>query len=168
MKTVLKFDRVILTKELNEKIKKVGDVFEVANVLDNSFLLRDANTKVAVGVISFEDFENYFVHEENFKGWTKWSPIVGFDGQTDAMYRTNRKKVQVEFLTKKVRCESCCNKKAQDEFNLSFGIKLAYLRCLNRVLTKQKNEHEDKIKTIDHEIADNKNIIKRMYDSLKA
>ena len=166
MKTVLNFDRVILTKELNEKIKKVGDVFEIANILDDSFVLREANSKIAVGVISFEDFEKHFVHEENFKGWTKWTPIVGFDGQTDVVYRTNRKKVQVEFITNKVRAEACCNV-SEDEFNLSFGIKMAYLRCLNKALAKQKFEYEMKIDAIEHEYADNRNIIKRMYDSLK-
>ena len=58
METTLKFDRVILVKELNERFKKVGDVFEIANILDNTFLLRDGSTRVAIGVVSFEDFEN--------------------------------------------------------------------------------------------------------------
>ena len=166
METVLKFDRAILVKELNEKIKKVGDAFEIANILDDAFVLREASTKVAVGVVGFKDFGNHFVFESNYKGWTKWQPLVGFDGQTDVMYRTNRKKVQVEFLTDKVRCEACCNK-SQDDFNLAFGIKLAYLRCLNKVLIKQRNEYEEKLEMLNHEIADNKNIIKRMNDSLK-
>lgn len=165
MDTVLKFDRVILTKELNEKIKKVGDVFEIANILEDSFVLREADTKVAVGVISFEDFEKHFVHEENFKGWTKWQSLIGFNGQTDAMYRTNRKKVQVEFTTDKVRAESCCNKK-EDEFNLSFGIKIAYVRCVNKMLTKQKTECENKLKMIDREILENKDVTKKMIGSL--
>ena len=81
METTLKFDRVILVKELNEKFKNVGEVFEIANILDNSFLLRDGRTRVAIGVISFEDFEEYFVHENNFRGWTPWTSFVGFDGQ---------------------------------------------------------------------------------------
>ena len=63
MNTVLKFDRVILIKELNDKIKKVGDVFEIASILDNAFLLREAKSKIAVGTISFDDFEKHFVHE---------------------------------------------------------------------------------------------------------
>lgn len=166
METVLKFDRVILTKELNEKIKKVGDAFEIANVLDDAFVLREASTKVAVGVVNFKDFGNHFVFEPNYKGWTTWTPLVGFDGQTDAMYRTNRKKVQVEFITDKIRAEACCNK-IQDEFNLSFGLKMAYLRCLNKLLEKQKKEREKELEIINHEIANNKNIVKRMSDSLK-
>lgn len=164
MNTVLKFDKVILTKELNEKFKQVGDEFEVANILDNSFLLRSAETKVAIGVVSFSDFEDYFIHAENFKGWTRWTPLVGFDGQCDVFYRTNRKKVQVKFLTSKVRGECCCFK--DDDFNLSFGIHLAYLRCLNKARIAQKTELEEKLHMVEHEIAENLTSIKKMVNSL--
>lgn len=164
MDTTLNFDRVILTKELNEKFKKVGDVFEIANIIGDSFLLRDARTKVAIGVVSFEDFENHFTHEEKFNGWTNWTQIVGFDGQTDALYRTNRKKVQVKFLTNKVRAECCCCK--DDEFNLSFGIQMAYLRCLNKARERQKDELETTLNKVKHDIAENKTILKKMINSL--
>ena len=164
MDTTLKFDRVVLVKELNDKFKKVGDVFEIANVYDNSFLLRDGKTRVALGVVSFEDFERCFVHEQNYKGWTKWVPIMGFDGQTDAMYKTNRKKVIVKFLTDKVRAEACCCK--DDEFNLTFGIQMAYLRCLNKALIKSRTQHEDKLKTINRDITDNNRIMEKMINSL--
>lgn len=173
METTIKFDKVVLIKELDDKIKKVGEVFEIANILDGSFLLRDAKTRVAIGVVSFEDFEKHFVHAENFKGWTNWTPIVGFDGQTDVYYKTNRKKVMLKFLTDKVRAESCCSK--VNDFNLSFGIQLAYLRCLNKAWTKKKNEYEAKIAEYeakfikaDSEIVDNERIIESMIHSLPA
>ena len=165
METTLKFDRVVLTKELNDKIKKVGEVFEIANILDNSFLLRDGNTRVALGVVSFDDFEKHFVPVENFKGWTNWILFTGFDGQSDCMYRTNRRKIQVKFLTDNVRAESCCSK--ADEFNLSFGLQIAYLRCLNKALVKKKAEHEKAFKEADSEIKDNEHIIKKMISSLE-
>ena len=164
MNTTLKFDRVVLTKELNEKLKQVGEVFEIANILDNSFLLRDSKTRVALGVVSFEDFESHFVHEENFKGWTKWQPLIGFDGHNDAFYRTNRKKTQVRLLTTKDRGESCCHR--DDDFNLSFGIQLAYLCALNKAREKQRVELEEKLKMVNGEIAENKAIIKKMINSL--
>lgn len=164
MGTILKFDRVILVKELNDKIKKVGDVFEIANILENSFLLRESKSKVAVGVVSFEDFEKHFVPEENFTGWTQWTPIVGFDGQSDVFYRTNRHKVQIKFLTDKVRAEACCCK--DDEFSLYFGLNLAYLRCLNKAMGKHKVQYEKKINTINREITDNKRTIEDMLNSL--
>ena len=166
METTLKFDKVVLIKELNDKIKKVGEVFEIANILDNSFLLRDAKTRVALGVVSFEDFEKHFVHAENFRGWSQWTPIVGFDGQNDILYRTNRRRVQCKFITDKVRAESCCHK--EDEFNLSFGVQIAYLRCRNKVLLKKKDEQKVKLNAINKEIADNKSIIRKMLDSLNA
>lgn len=164
MNTTLRFDRVVLTKELNEKFKQVGEVFEIAEFLESSFLLRSAKTKVALGIVSYEDFENHFVHEENFKGWTPWISLVGFDGQSDAFYRTNRKKTQVKFLTSKVRGESCCHK--DDDFNLSFGVHLAYLNTLNKAREKQKIELEEKLKMINREIAENESIIKKMVNSL--
>lgn len=166
METTLKFDRVVLTKELNDKIKKVGEVFEIASILNNDyFLLRDGKTRVAVGVVSFDDFEKYFVPVENFKGWTNWILFTGFDGQNDCMYRTNRRKIQVKFLTNNVRAESCCSK--ADEFNLSFGLQIAYLRCLNKALDKKKSECEKIIKMTDSEIKDNEHIIKKMINSLE-
>lgn len=164
MNTVLKFDRVILTKELNEKFKQIGDVFEVANILEDSFLLRSAKTRVAIGVVDFEDFENHFVREEKFNGWTNWTPLVGFDGQSDAFYRTNIKKVQVKFLTSKVRAEACrCNK---DDFNLSFGIQLAYLRCLNKAREQQRTALNAELAFVERELAENEAIIKKMVNSL--
>lgn len=168
METTLKFDKVILTKELNDKFCKVGEIFEIANILEDSFLLRDAKTRVALGVVSFADFEKHFVHEENFKGWTQWTPLVGFDGQTDAYYRTNRRKTQVKFLTDKVRGESFLNAKNGDEFNLYFGIQIAYLRCLNKAYLKKATEYKDTLKKIDIEMVDNERIIKKMIASLPA
>lgn len=166
METTLKFDKVVLIKELNDKIKKVGDVFEIANILDGSFLLRDAKTRVALGVVNFEDFENHFVHAENFKGWTQWTPIAGFDGQTDAFYRTNRRKVQVKFVTDKVRAES--SKHKDDEFNLYFGIQLAYLRALNKAHSKKIAKYEEELKKANLEIIDNNRIMQKMINSLEA
>lgn len=165
MKSVLKFDEVVLVKELNDKFKNVGEIFEIANILEDSFLLRDSRTKVAIGTISFSDFEKYFVHKENFKGWTPWTSLVGFDGQTDAVYRTNRRKTQVKFLTTKVRGEACCNK--VNDFNLTFGIQTAYLRCLNKAQEQKKLKLEKELKEINHEISENNNIMKRMINSLE-
>ena len=60
-----------------------------------------------------------------------------------------------------------------DDFNLSFGVQLAYIRCLNKAWEKKKNEYEMKIKEntekakeASNEIADNNGIIKKMISSL--
>lgn len=174
METTLKFDRCILIKELNDKFRKVGEVFEIANVLENSFLLRDSKTKLAIGVVSFDDFEKCFVHESNYDNkWTSWQQFSGFDGQTDCFYKTNRKDIEVKFLTDKVRAKSFLHK--SDEFNLSFGLNVAYLRCLNKALEKKKATYEEELSRINeelnkinNEIADNKKSIQKMINSLKS
>ena len=166
METTLKFDKVILTKELNDKFKQVGKMFEIATILDGSFLLRDAETKVALGVVSFEDFNKYFVRKEDYKVWTSWCPLVGFNGQTDAFYRTNGRRIQVEFLTDKVRAEACCHR--EDTFNLSFGIRMAYLRAYNKALEKKWAKYKDEMLLINHEIGENETIMKSMIESLEA
>ena len=104
------------------------------------------------------------MHEENFKGWTNWQKIVGFDGQSDVMYRTNKKKVRVKFLTDKVSAEACCCR--DDDFNLGFGIQLAYLRCLNKAREKRRLELEAELAFTEREIAENKAIMKKMVNSI--
>lgn len=165
METTLKFDKVVLIKELNDKFSKVGEVFEVASVFESYFLLRDAKTKLAIGIVSFEDFEKCFVYASNFNGWTRWQQFNGFDGQNDCFYKTNRKDVEVKFVTDKVRAKSFLHK--DDEFNLSFGLNMAYLRCANKALKKKKEMHEEELKKINVEIADNERAIQDMINSLK-
>lgn len=166
MDTIFKFEQVVQVKEMNEKFRQVGNVYEIANILEDAFVLRSADTRVAVGVVSFEDFNKYFVKKDEFKGWTNWTFFVGFDGQNDCMYRTNLKKTQVMFLTSKVRAESCCNNK--DVFNLSSGIHFAYLRCLNKAWEKKKDNcaDADELKKINAEIAENEMILKRMINAM--
>lgn len=164
----LKYDRVILIKELNEKFRKVGEVFEIANILDDSVLLRDSKTRIALGIISFEELEQYFVHEPNHRGWTQWTPLTGFDGQTDAYYRTNRRKTQVRFLTSNIRGESCLNAKCGDEFNLYFGIQLAYLRALNKAHAKKITKYEEELNKANLEIVENNRIMQKMINSLES
>lgn len=164
MESTLKFDKVVLIKELNEEFSQIGETFEVANILEHGLLLRDTKTKVAIGVISYKDFERCFVNEENFHGWTKWQKFYGIDGQNDCMYRTNAKKVQVHFLTDNVRGEACCCK--GDEFNLSFGIRLAYFRARNKAFEKKKVEYKHELEKINIELTDNKEAIQKMINSL--
>ena len=165
MNTVLKFDKYILVKELNEKFNEIGETFEVANVLEHGFVLRNAKTKIAIGVVNFEDFEKCFVREENYNGWSDWTKFIGFDGQNDSFYKTNRRKVMVKFLTDNIRAESSCHK--DDEFNLSLGLNLAYLRARNKALEKKKIEYEEELKKINAEIANNMRTEKKTLDSLR-
>lgn len=164
METVLKFEKCILVKELNERFRQVGEVFEVASVLDNSFVLRNAKTKVAVGVVSFEDFERCFTKEAKLNGWSPWTGLAGLDGRTDAYYRTNGRRVEVRFVTDKVRATSCCH--SLDDFNMFFGIQIAYFRAENKVLTKKVKEYKEKLLKASNDIESNNQAIRHMIESL--
>lgn len=165
METVLKFDRVILVKEFNDKFKKVGESYEVAVIREDSFLLRETSTKIAIGVISFEDFERCFVKEEDFKGWTNWTELNGENGRTDVFYRTNKKRVQVKFLTDKVKAEASCHH--MNDFNLFFGIQLAYLRCENKALLKREEKYTKELSRIYSDMTDNKTMMRKMINALE-
>lgn len=101
--------------------------------------------------------------EKKRSGWTDWAEVG--DG-TDAMYKTNFKKVKVKFTTNKIVAESCCCK--HDKFDLSFGIHMAYLRCLVKVWEKKKLECKsaDEANKIDVLIDEITMGIKEMIDSL--
>lgn len=103
--------------------------------------------------------------EKKLKKWTEWERIIGFNNQNDVFVRTNGKKVQVKFLTAKVRGEACCCK--DDNFDENFGIQLAYFRCLNKAREKQKIELERMLNMVNHDIAENNTIIKKMINSLE-
>lgn len=163
MYSVLKYDEVVLIKEF-EKLKQVGEIYEVANITENSMILRTKDTKIAVGVIGINDF---YVHFRKFKevtGWTNWIPIVDDFGSLICYYRTNFKKVQVQ-LHEKYKAEASCH--ALDEFNVSFGIKLAYQRCRIKHLNDLKNTYENSLKKTESELMQCKHNIKKMINSLE-
>lgn len=158
--SVLKYDKVILKKEF-KNLKMVGEVYEVANITDTSIVLRDSKTKVAVGVIDFDDFEEYFGKPSEMREWTAWTMFQS-EGDAVGFYRTNGKKVEVKWNGFK-SAAYCCS---LDDFNLFFGIKLAYKRCIIKYLLKLKKEHEAILKVVNGEIKDNEKIIKDMIDIL--
>lgn len=170
MGSVLKYDRVVLVKEFG-KMKMVGEVYEVANITETAFVLRDAKNKVAVGVIDIRDFEEYFKKEEEVKGWTPWTPVVSRvdNGTVEFFYRTNRKKVQVKLMmtnNDSIKGEASCN--TMDEFDLYFGIKLAYTRLDNKFKERYKRHLEEELVRVITDIKQNEKYLKQMTDSLKS
>lgn len=168
---ILRGDKVILLKEMGE-FKKVGETFEVANITDTSVVLRNVNTKVAVGVIAIDSFKEYFEksEKETTYEWTKWQPFRDADGSLIGYYRTNQKRVQVK-IPSGVRAESTCYK--DDEFNLYFGMKLAYHRCLDKFYEKKLEEIACRIANLTEQYnemesakRENKNRIKRLWIEL--
>ncbi len=132
---MVKYDKIVLVKEYGN-LKKVGEVFEIANITDTAYIIRDAVKRVAVATIAIDDFDTYFVVKDKLNSWTSWTPLSDKDGVI-AFYRTNCKKVQIK-LHDGTRAEATCNK--SDTFDLRLGINIAYLRCLNKMYWKMKSD----------------------------
>lgn len=149
--TVLRMDTVINTKFFCDRFT-VGAAYEVANIVDSGFVLRRKTDKVAVGLVNFFDFYEYFTVESSFKGWTPWMPFaeVSDSGsfETIGYYRTNMKKVQVKLLDG-TRGEASCNTNI-DKFDFEIGLKIASLRCKRKVIL---NGMEDSANIFRDEIA---------------
>ncbi len=58
MFNVLKGDVVTLIRAMGD-LKLVGETFEVANVTETAIVLRDIKTKIAVGAVNIDDFDEY-------------------------------------------------------------------------------------------------------------
>lgn len=146
MFTVFRNDKVILIKEF-DKMKTVGQEYEVANITNTSVVLRDVSTKIAVGAICIDDFDKYFAKSLKPKKWTAWTKlIVNNDGVI--FYRTNGVKVQVKTIDNVVGTASC---HSGDVFNLYVGIQIAFLRMQNKIIKsniKDLNANEDSINKI--------------------
>jgi hypothetical protein len=160
--SIFRNDKVILIKEY-DKLKMVGSEYEVANITDTSVVLRDAVRKIAVAAIGIEDFDRYFKKTEEVKGWTDWEFIIDALGNTIASYRTNQKKVQIR-TSDGYRAEATCNK--CDEFNLAFGVQLACARAMDKSLKDRAEKFEQELKEINSQIVENRNMIKRMINSM--
>ena len=175
---IIKGDKVIQIKEMG-KINSVGNMFEVANFVDTNIVLRDAKTKIAICSIDVDEFNRYFKKADGISGWTGWAQIVDPHGNMVAQYRTNQKKVEVRIPNnmlgypdkKVIRSTATCSH--GDDFNLSFGIQLAYLRCEQKYLQNEIDEYNELIsdamkqkKECTAQIVENKSIIKKMLSSL--
>jgi hypothetical protein len=159
---ILRNDKVVLIKEM-DNMRTVGEVFEVANITDTAVVLRNAMSKVAVGAVDINVFDQYFSKPEDIKTWTKWYGLMDTKGNTVAFYRTNHKKVQVR-TPEGIQAEACCNK--SDDFNLFFGIQLAYLRCKDKALKNFVTEYDPILKDAKSSMIDNQHLIKKMINSL--
>lgn len=159
---IMRNDKVVLTKVMGN-FQVVGETFEVANVTETAVVLRNERTRVAVGAIDIDMFDQYFKKPEEAKGWTDWQRLVDQRGNTIAFYRTNWKKVQVRSIDG-VRAEATCNK--CDEFNLYFGLSIAMKRCELKELKSIRVDYEEAMKKLNNDITVIDNAIRNMIDSL--
>lgn len=159
---IFRNDKVMLVKEVGN-LNLVGEIYEVANITNTSVIIRDVNSKVAICSVDINDFEKYFKKPEEVRCWTKWQGMLDRTNSVMAYYRTNGKKVQVK-TPDGVHAEAACNK--CDEFNLAFGVNLAYARCLDKCLKSMASEYESALNKVHSEMAENKNRMKKMIRTL--
>ena len=144
--TVFRGDKVVLMKSF-DKMQNIGNMYEVADFTNTNIVLRDCATKVAACAVSITDFSNYSDKAENVIGkWTHWHPIIDGLGDVVCFYRTNFKKIEVRIFTSDkfyITAKATCCK--NDNFNMGFGIHLAYLRAIKKQCEIEKNKYENKI-----------------------
>lgn len=159
--SVLRGDRVVLVKEFN-KLKFVGKEYEVANITETSIVLRDAKTKTAVAAVEIDKFDKFFKKTEEATGWTNWTKFET-EGEVVGFYRTNGRKVEVKWNGYK--SSAYCSK--LDDFNLYFGLTLAYKRTIVKFLKDQQKQYKAMLHVLDGEMLDYENAIRIMINSLE-
>ena len=167
---IMRNDKVVLVKGM-DSFKKVGETYEVANITETKIVLREVTSKVAVGAVDIDAFETHFKKPEEVSGWTQWEKLVDRTGNVVAHYRTNGKKVQVR-TPDGYRAETTCHN--ADDFNLFFGIQLAYNRCIEKCLNDEENSLMEAMADIERELntirsmrSETKHTIKMMINSLE-
>jgi hypothetical protein len=156
-------DKVVLVKEL-PKLKEVGLTYEVGDLTGKSVIIRDVASKVAICAIDFETFDEYFAKPEEVRTWTQWEGVISEIGVV--YYRTNLKKVQVKIPTELGEVRAECSLTKGDEFNLHFGIQLAYKRAISKYLVKKEKALSSELAKVISEFKDNKNKINTMINQL--
>lgn len=135
-------DKVVLTNTFG-KLNQIGNIFEIADITtNNKIIIRDATSKIAIAAIDVDDLEKYFRTIESVKNiWTKWNHIIDCDDSIIGIYRTNFKKVEVRVNDSKGNLITgrafCCK---DDTFNLTFGIRLAYMRAIRKAYISNKED----------------------------
>lgn len=160
---MFKGDKVVLTREL-PKLKEVGEIFEIGDFAGNNVIIREAKSKIAVCAVDIETFNEYFVKPEEVRTWTQWNAVMSGNGIV--YYRTNLKKVQVKIPTELGEVRAECSLTKGDEFNLHFGIQLAYKRAIGKYLLKKEKTLNAELAKVYSVFKDNKNQINRMINSL--
>lgn len=158
---VTKGDKLILIKEFN-KLKEIGETYEVADITEQFFVIRDSTTKIALAAVEIDRLDEYFKKPNDFNGWTEWQSFVS--GNSVLFYRTNQKKVQVR-NPEGVRAEASCNK--DDKFDLFLGLRIAHERLLIKIFRKTEKTLESELTVVRNEISDSQSRIKKLIQSVR-
>lgn len=173
--SVFRGTKIILIKKF-ENLNKMGKVYEVGDVSNSMVIIREVDSKAAVGAVTFEDFDNHFEVVKSNNKFTKWETFADGFGNVIGAYRTNQKKVQVKLFTNveifgnqmtvsEIRTEASCHK--GDTFNLYFGLQLAFLRAVEQLSQKALKENGSKYIKFSGLYKDTKRSINNMLSTLE-
>ena len=147
---ILKNDEVTMIKEF-DGIKKIGEVFQVANITDTMIVLRDKYTKVAIAAVKIDEFDKYFTKNYPKGKWTDWIGFSDERGNLMGYYRTNQKRVEVKTISNKIfKGKASCN--TMDDFSLEKGWKLAMARCKRKIVSYYRDKLSEEISSLDSEL----------------
>lgn len=166
---IIKDDKVVMTNGL-EHINLIGETFEVANITDTAVVLRDPETKIAICSVEIDDFDNHFKKPDEIEGWTCWKEILNDDYNTYAWYRSRPAKGKVEVKVRYGLTDTFIRKSAAcsqgDVFNLEFGIRLAYNRCMKEAYRRNLIVMKESMEYYEAMLVENKNETNAMIASL--
>lgn len=174
---IVKYDKLVLVKDMDGL--KVGETYKVSNITDTYAVVCNDYSDDAICSVDIADLDTYFAKKDDASGWTKWTPMINPVGDTIAEYRTNFKHVEVRILNnmldypngKVIRSTAMCSQ--GDDFDLAFGIHLAYLRCEQKYLQNEIDECSAVIDEVqehmdmcESRMVNNKSVMKRMLESV--
>ena len=147
-------EKIRLKKDYNGLI--VGTVYEIGNITNDYYVIRNEVNKVAIATIPIDDLLIYF-EPINIGSWTSWKEFkIDNVGYNDLfLYRTNGKKFQVKKILNKNKYigEASCN--PIDEFDFKTGLTLATIRCIlkcKKEEIRQLNIFIDEYKEVEESI----------------
>lgn len=165
-------DKVMMIRGM-ERMNMVGEMFEVSGITDNSIVLSREVDGVAVCAADVNTFDKYFVKPKEANVWSDWYELYDDSFNVYAWYRVRPAKGKVEVKIRfgnecMIRKTSTCSQ--GDEFNLEFGIRLAYNRCMKESHKRNAAIMEESLAYYKSLLVDNKNktneIIAALYGDM--
>ena len=161
-------DKVMMIKSL-ERMNLVGEIFEVTGITENSIVLSREVDGVAVCAAGVDTFDQYFVKAKEANIWSGWQELYDDSFNVYAWYRVRPAKGKVEVKIRfndecMIRKTATCSQ--GDEFNLEFGIRLAYNRCMKEAYKRNAAIMKESMEYYNSLLVDNKNKTNEMITSL--
>lgn len=161
-------DKVMMIRDM-ERMNLVGEMFKVTGITENSIVLSREIDGIPVCATDIETFDKYFAKPKEANIWSQWFELYDDSFNVYAWYRVRPAKGKVEVKIRfgnecMIRKTSTCSQ--DDEFNLEFGIRLAYNRCMKESYKRNAIVMEESMEYYKSLLVDNKNKTNEMIASL--